>query len=248
MIKHFIVLSSSYSTGTRICMDLVDASQSEIKQTVDAVRSAFDGKLVSFSTHGIVAESESWESVVDKDPYFDDVRVVDSIEEFVDLIRRDRFLKGVDVARYILSKTSCTHTRLQKLTYMCYAEYLCRTGGEKLFTDKIFAFDYGPVVETVYEKYRDYSMSHSGSTICEEGLKTDESKMSIRSRLLFSEDGLQKVDAIDWTLDALSDISTTDLVDMTHRSKTPWSMVDHQGAYTSISDDLILAYHENERP
>lgn len=54
---------------------------------------------------------------------------------------------------YILARHTCTHLELEKLGYMCYADYLCRTG-KKLFKDTVYAFKYGPVVESVYEKYK----------------------------------------------------------------------------------------------
>ena len=47
-----------------------------------------------------------------------------------------------DVANFFLNKDSLTPKKLQKLVYLCFADYLCDTGKE-LFTDKIYAFKYG---------------------------------------------------------------------------------------------------------
>lgn len=49
---------------------------------------------------------------------------------------------------------------------MCYADYLCATH-KRLFEDKIYAFKYGPVVESVYEAYK-------GMKDIEEGLTSDQ--------------------------------------------------------------------------
>lgn len=102
-----------------------------------------------FSTHYICTDSESWESVVSYDAFFEDAYVVESLEELVFLIRKDLKLSGLDIAKYILSKRRCTHLELEKLTYLCYADYLCEFG-KKLCDDTIYAFTYGPVVESVF--------------------------------------------------------------------------------------------------
>lgn len=75
--------------------------------------------------------------------------------------KKDRKLKGIDVAKYILSKTPCTQLKLQKLVYLCFADYLCDTGKE-LFTDKIYAFKYGPVVDLTHKDNAPWSKSFKG--------------------------------------------------------------------------------------
>ena len=39
--------------------------------------------------------------------------------------------------------------KIEKLVYLCFVDYLCDTG-KKLFTDSIYAFKYGPVVDVEY--------------------------------------------------------------------------------------------------
>ena len=150
MVTHFIFMSSSYSLGTRIALDYIvtDASiQEELKHHLERIV-AECGKDVSISTHMIQADDEKWESVCSADHFFKGVKVIESLDKFIKLIQKDRTLQGVDIAKYILSKITCTQLKLQKLVYFCFAEYLCDTGKE-LFTDKIYAFKYGPVVDTV---------------------------------------------------------------------------------------------------
>lgn len=183
-VKHTILLSSSYSLGKRICLHYADAPESEISRDHVIVRDAYGGKRVLYSVHVIHTESKGWDSVVSTDPYFADVEPIPSVEKFVELIQKDRYLSGLDVARYILSKTSCTHTRLQKLTYMCYADYICKTG-EKLFDDRIYAFDYGPVIEKVYRRYAESSHLMPGTALDDQTAIEGPPPMSIRSRVLF---------------------------------------------------------------
>ena len=49
-------------------------------------------------------------------------------------------------------------------------------------------------------------------------------KMPIRSRILASHDGLKKLINIDKTLEKYSKLSSSDLVKLTHKYSTPWSL------------------------
>lgn len=244
MIRHCIILSSSYSTGRRICLHYVGDDDSEVDDAITKIRGAYDGKIVMYSTHIVHTDLPDWESVVDRDPYFDDVEVIDSADEFVERISRDRYLTGLEVARYIMSKYPCTHTRLQKLTYMCYADYLCSTG-ERLFEDNIYAFDHGPVIDSVYRAFSSKSHEHPGQILDELILK-GESLNPIKSRIIFSEDGLKKIGSIDRTLKKYEGVATNDLISFTHRDGTPWSVTDRSVPYAEITDESILNHHFRE--
>jgi len=253
MIRHQILLSSSYSEGTRICLDFTDSDYHVVKDAIDRVSKAYDGKRVSFSVHTIHTDSADWSSVVKKDPYFDDVHLVETVEEFVEKIQKDRYLDGVDVAKYILSTQDCTHTRIQKLAYMCYADYLCKTK-EQLFKDKIYAFEYGPVVGSIYQTLRGYSKEHPTKYIDDtKTFRRADISAQIKSRILFAEDGDEKLKSMEETLKKFDSVSTEDLIKLTHMEKTPWSVAterrrsqDDDSYYTPIKDEDILEYHSNE--
>ena len=100
------------------------------------------GKDVHISTHFLQTEKSCWDEVREHDKFFDDAQVVSSKEKFLELLLKDRILIGLDIAKYILTKVPCTHLKLEKLVYMCYADYLCETG-QKLFNDKIYAYKFG---------------------------------------------------------------------------------------------------------
>ncbi|MCQ2070947.1 MAG: hypothetical protein MJZ68_07435 [archaeon] len=246
MSRHYIVLSSSYSTGRRIALHLVDPEPGEYKGCIDTIRSAYGGKRVPFGVHSITTGSSEWGSVVDKDPYFNDVSVIGSLDEFVSLIRRDRYLKGSDVAEYILSKERCTYTRLETLTYLCYADYLCGKG-QRLFEDRIYATSEGPTVDTVYAVYSD--RCSPGSVTEDKELETPE-YMPAKSRIMFSEDGPEKVRSIDGSLDRYRVLTTEALVGLVHGDDTPWAVTDggKTGQYAVIEDRDIVGYHCNEEP
>ena len=249
MVTHFIFMSSSYSMGTRIALDYIVTDknvQEELKQHLDKIIKKC-GKDVSISTHMIQADNESWKSVCEADHFFKDVKVISSIDKFIQLILKDRNLEGIDVAKYILSKIKCTQLKLQKLVYLCFADYLCDTG-KKLFTDKIYAFKYGPVVDTVYKSYKEY-----GYKPIEQETEDIDSKnvfeMPAKSRIIFAEDGIKKILSIDKTLKKYGNLSASELVDLTHRKETPWfkTFKGTEEVYSSIDPDIIKQYHIHEK-
>ena len=245
MVTHFIFMSSSYSLGTRIALDYIvigEGIQDELMGNLDRIMEEC-GHDVSISTHRIQAKDDSWESVCEADQYFIDVKVIEDIDEFIKLIQKDRELQGIDVAKYILSHVKCTQLKLQKLVYLCYADYLCSTG-KGLFTDEIYAFKYGPVVDTVYAKYKKYGYK----PIEKESENIDSkniSEMPSKSRILFAKDGLEKVQSIDKTLRKYSNLTASQLVEVTHRAKSPWSVTYKENWLfkQKMKDDVIKECH-----
>lgn len=248
MVTHFIFMSSSYSLGTRIALDFIveDASiQKELKKDLDKIIEKC-GRDVSISTHMIQTDDETWESVCKADHFFKNVKVIENLENFIKLIQKDRTLQGIDVAKYILSKITCTQLKLQKLVYLCFADYLCNTG-KLLFTDKIYAFKYGPVVDTVYKKYKEYGYK----AIEDETRDIDSTnifEMPAKSRILFAEDGTGKIVSIEKTLKKYGDLTATELVGLTHKQDSPWNKTykNEEVAYSQIELDTIKEYHKFE--
>ncbi len=248
MHRHSILLCSSYNQGRRICLHTVGTDDEPFSQLVDKIGDAYDGKRVAFSVHTIMTDSEDWGSVVKSDPYFSDVTVV-SCSEMLESLQKDRYLAGAEVARYILSMVPCTHTRLEKLTYMCYADYLCSTG-ERLFEDTIYAFDHGPVVKSVYDRYGKSSHERPGELLIgssdAEIHMNEELRLPLKSRVVFAEDGWDKDMSIERTLKRCSKYSTSELVEITHRPESPWDITPKDTPYSVITDESIKAYHKNE--
>lgn len=245
MITHYIILSSSYSMGKRIGLHYVisDTSVYESLEYIVPTIIKECGEDVSISTHSIKSDTDTWESVVEKDSFFRDVELVNDLNKFIELIKQDRKLKGVDIAKYIISKIKCTHLKLEKLVYLCYAEYLCKTG-KKLFEDKIFAYKLGPVVDSVYKKYKIYGKKQLRNV---EIASTQKSEMPSKSRILFAEDGISKVSIIDETLEKYGKLTATELVDLTHIQNSPWSKTISYIFTKNIKDEIIQEYHKFEK-
>lgn len=189
---------------------------------------------MSYSIHTVETASIQWESVVEADPYFKGVHIIASLDEFVKLIQADRTLTGLDVGMYILTKISCSHLKLQKIVYMCYADYLCQTG-KKLFVDEFYAFEMGPVVKTVYDAFK----GQGDKPISQR----EDLKMPEQNRILFAEGGVEKVFSIDRTIARIGELSATALVDLTHRKGSPWEKSFKGGFHDSIPDFTIQQFH-----
>lgn len=239
MIKHFIILSSSYTTGKRIALDyIVTDSKDNVISAITKIKEKC-GYDTPFSTHSIITKTAQWDSVVESDSFFKEVEVIDDLDNFIDLINKSRTLSAVTVAEYILSKIKCTHLKLQKLVYLCYADYISETGKE-LFDDKIYAFSYGPVVRSVYNKYKRYKYEKINISI------SSTMQLPIRSRITFTVNGFEKVFSIDKTLKKYGGLSANDLVTITHEHNSPWDIVHDGTMYKEIPKEVIKEFHINE--
>lgn len=117
------------------------------------------------------------------------------------------------VAQYIINKCSVeekpiSNLKLQKLLYFVWIEYRKRTG-KKLFGDKIYAWQFGPVVPEVYYDYCAYG------------------GMDIDRRYDSSAIGITEADAevLNASLAEYLNCSVSRLVSMTHKRGKPWYQV-----------------------
>lgn len=67
---------------------------------------------------------------------------------------------ALDVSEYIIYYIQSTGgiispLKLQKILYFVQADFLV-SAGKPCFSDEIFAYDYGPVIPSVYHKYKIY--------------------------------------------------------------------------------------------
>ena len=234
-IKHFIILCSWYSNGKRMALHYVLGQDTkQLEKDIQAIKDKC-GSDVPISTHVVDTEHTSWKSVQEKDGFFTNVSETKSLDSFIERIKKDQILKGIDIAYYILSKRRVGHLTIEKLVYMCYADYLCNTG-DKLFGDSIYAFEKGPVVESVYKEF------HKSKGV----LPGKYDYASMKSRILFSNNGLSKLSSIDRTLEKYGRMSSRELVALTHREGTPWDLTDKGKRFSGINDELILLAHNNE--
>ena len=73
-------------------------------------------------------------------------------------------------------------------------------------------------------------------------------EMPAKSRILFAEDGTEKILSIERTLEKYGDLSAAELVDLTHKTDSPWNQTSKSSwiLYSPIKHDTIKKYHKFE--
>lgn len=134
-----------------------------------------------------------------------------------------------DIAKYTVNKCIKDHRpisnlQLQKILYFCQKEYNEKTG-QALFSDDFEAWQYGPVIPSVYRMFSLFG-GMKITRIVYEDIEIDETTKNL----------------IDPIIDKYSNYAAWDLVSMTHRKGDVWDRVfkDGQGNRHLISKDLIF--------
>lgn len=138
--------------------------------------------------------------------------VFDAANFFVDIVNRSE-------------EDQITNLRLNKLLYFAQGCCLSRTGG-KLFGDEIEAWDYGPVVPSVYRKYK----------VC--------GKSPIRAVDDDYDPGVFSEEEREILLDVMREYGkymSSELVTITHRKGSPWSRTKERDV---IDPGIIKEYFE----
>lgn len=137
------------------------------------------------------------------------------------------------IANYMLSKKALTPKQVQKLLYYAYSMYLIkyndsykREGMNKLFEDKIEAWDHGPVIRTVYDYIKKVALSNE--------------LVTCNGKIELSDIRIQNF--IDKIIKIYGQFSGYDLEKMTH-SEEPWLKTSRNDV---ISDEIIYNYYSNK--
>ncbi|GGJ11611.1 Panacea domain-containing protein [Paenibacillus hunanensis] len=245
MVYHFIAVYSNYAVGRRYGWHYASKERLEkgkIQLLMKKVEQS--GGEIQLGIHKLSTNSLKWESVIEKDSFFEDIIVTENMKTFIQQITSDRKLSAYDVAKFILSVIPVSHLKLQKLLYYCYAEYMVKTGN-KLFTDNIVAFKYGPVVEDVFYKYK-----HNGSSAID---YTEDGEFYIHGaiqaatpsfiRMISAEDGIEAARCVADVLKKYIEYSAEELVNRTHLPGGPWDLVYKPGRNCEITDEIIKNFH-----
>lgn len=145
--------------------------------------------------------------------------------------------KPIDIANFFV-ELSCakeegyiTNLKVNKLLYFAQAWSYVRNGCP-LFDEDIEAWQYGPVVPSVYNAFRGYGRDNISETC---------GKLSFDN---FSEAELQLLIDIQREY---GKYEASTLVDMTHEKGSPWQKV-YDGSHRVISPDSMRAYFSQKRP
>jgi len=143
---------------------------------------------------------------------------------------------ALKIAKYMLSKKALSPKQVQKILYYAYAIYLIKYNDEynennmnKLFNDKIEAWEHGPVIREVYDYLKYYG--HSGDIlrfINNEGLSDTK-----------TENFINKI------LTVYGQYSGYELEKMTHNEE-PWKFAFMQNKNEEITDKSIFDYYSKK--
>lgn len=126
---------------------------------------------------------------------------------------------AISVANYFIKKSQETGKdlsvmKLVKLVYISHGWYLAITGNQ-LLTESVEAWKYGPVVPSVYHRFKGYG----NSTVTSFATTINTEKGGIIVPVVTDPDVLQLLDKI-WEL--YCNFSAVQLSTMTHMAGTPW--------------------------
>lgn len=134
--------------------------------------------------------------------------------------------KAVDLSKYIIGLIEVDNLKLQKLLYYCQGIHLARVD-EAIFKDRIEAWTYGPVVPTIYRKYKKYGL---------ETIKED-----IKDKIKFKD---KELETIDMVLVYYGNLSGLELVSRTH-SDTPWINAFNKNKNNEITKEAMKEYFKS---
>jgi uncharacterized phage-associated protein len=169
-------------------------------------------------------------------------------------------LKPTAVANYFVSKgieegSPVGLLKVVKLVYFAYGAVLAYFD-KKLFSERIEAWNYGPVVPSVYHSFKSYGKKLITEPVME--LVADDETFKFRETMpKISNDTLKSLNAklSDGTTMNMLDVvwkiygkySGVRLIDITHKEGSPWTEVYRNGEMSiQIPDETIQSYFRSE--
>lgn len=246
MVYHFIAIVSGYVAGKRIAWHYASTEKLDKEKIALFIEEAKKRNIDQFGMHKLSTDSYDWESVIEKDSYFEDVYATEDDTVFFDMLVGDQEISAIDIAKLFLSIKSFSQLKIQKLVYLAYADYLCKYQ-RTMFREDVVAYPYGPVVESVYQEFKKYG---ADDIEVEENYsyKISEKKLPpLFMKILSSEHGMEILDSAFRVILKFKTTTASELVELTHSPESPWTMT-YEGPYTNrvITDETIINYHKNE--
>lgn len=130
---------------------------------------------------------------------------------------------AITISKYISNILPIDNLKLQKLLYYSQAVHLVLNKKKPLFSDKIEAWMYGPVVPSVYRKYKKFGFDIIVSN--EQDIDIDNSER----------------DVIDMVLSYYGEMSPMELVSRTHKER-PWVDAYRPSFNNPITNEALYSY------
>ena len=135
-----------------------------------------------------------------------------------------------------------THMELQKRLYITYGIYRAEIG-KKLFDEPIRAWQYGPIVASIYHTFKSFKNKIITELYKDSDPFAEEEDVIPRVE---NDKKLEKI--IDLVSEVYADSNAKDLSTITHISGSPWRKVwdEYPNENKIIDDDLINEYFKKE--
>lgn len=139
-----------------------------------------------------------------------------------------RTYSAIDVAYVLLQKAKeqgkhFTNLQLQKLVYVCHGVSLAHFD-RPLILEDVHAWKYGPVIPSVYFKFKQY-----GSQTIDESAEVELDKDSLA--------------IVQQVVTTLGDYSGPQLIELTHRNGSPWHKIWNSESFQIIPDEVIKTHY-----
>ena len=156
------------------------------------------------------------------------------------------YAKNISHSKLFYQKSNYTVTPLQliKIVYISYG-YVLAILDEKLFSEEIEAWQFGPVVPSIYHTFKHYkkeSVSELSTEITfDDNFHFNEEIFTMDKENENYETTIQILDKV-W--DSYKKYSGYELIDLTHKDNTPWSQVfKHNQHHIKLEDSAIKTYY-----
>ncbi|MCW2130191.1 putative phage-associated protein [Bradyrhizobium elkanii] len=147
--------------------------------------------------------------------------------------------KGKSIANAFLllanrDSASIDPLKLQKLIYFANGYYMAENDGHPLVNEYFEAWDYGPVVPTVYYEFREYR----NSSIARLAYTWDARKgRMIPAPPPIGDEGAN--DIIGWVWENYKGYSGGELSHMTHKSEGPWDLARRRAKNSGMRNERL---------
>ena len=122
------------------------------------------------------------------------------------------------------------HMKLQKLVYFAHGWRLALSDGESLITDRVEAWQFGPVIRVIYQKFKGFGGNPIDDGVMEESV-VDEATNAL----------LEKI----W--EVYGDYNGAQLSNLSHAKGSPWEQIyDHRYRGAIIPKQLIKEYFKEQ--
>lgn len=138
--------------------------------------------------------------------------------------------EALNIANYFLALSEpekgdiISNLKIQKLLYYTQGFHLALYG-TRLFSQEVYAWQYGPVVQEVYQEFRRFGAN----------------AIEIPENFDFNQFNKEELELLSEINDIYGQYSAVKLMNMTHR-ETPWMNTPLNGV---ISNDLMITYFSN---